>query len=69
MLFGPVSDGVAELLPSRLSLRKMQHGGHMQITETKGLEEELDDEFGEVPDFGESKEGVLVSEMNCVSLS
>jgi hypothetical protein len=25
-------------------LTKMQHGGHMQSTETKGLEEKLDDE-------------------------
>ena len=44
MLFGPVSHGVAALLPSRLSVTKMQHGGHMQNTETKGLEEKLDDE-------------------------
>jgi hypothetical protein len=42
MLFGPVSHDVAALLPSRLS--KVQHGGHMQSTETKGLEEKLDDE-------------------------
>jgi hypothetical protein len=25
-------------------LTKMQHGGHMQSTETKGVEEKLDDE-------------------------
>jgi len=41
MLFGPASHGVAALLPSRLSVGEMQRGGHMQSTETKGLEEKF----------------------------
>ena len=50
MLFGPASHGVA-VLPSRLSVDEMQRGGHMQSTETKGLEEKLDDETSGSAEF------------------
>jgi hypothetical protein len=36
-------------------LRKMQRGGHMQGTETKGLGENWMTKIREVPDFRESK--------------
>jgi hypothetical protein len=36
-------------------LTKMQHGGHMRGTETKGLEGKLDDETSGVPDFRDLK--------------
>jgi hypothetical protein len=59
MLFGPVSDGVTALLPSRLGLMGMQHGGHMQNTETKGLKEKLHDETSASAGFsGTKKEGL-----------
>ena len=39
---------------------KMQHGGHMQSTETKGLEENLDDETSVSAEFsGVKKEWPL----------
>jgi len=59
MLFGPVSHGVAALLPSPLSL-EVQLGGHMQSTETKGLEEKLGDETSASAEFpGVKKESRL----------
>jgi hypothetical protein len=39
MLFGPARRGVAALSLSRLSVDEVQHEGHMQSAETKGLEE------------------------------
>ena len=51
MLSGPGSHGVAALLPSRLSVDRVQDGGHMQCTETKDLEETLDDETSVSAEF------------------
>src|SRR5712671_7125059 len=46
-------------------LTKMQHGGHMQSTETKGLEEKLDDETSASAGFsGIKKMGLYYSETN-----
>src|SRR6267143_76936 len=44
MLFGPVGRGVCWIVAIGFRLTKMQHGSHIQSTETKGLEEKLDDE-------------------------
>ena len=43
MLFGPVGRGVCWIVAIGFRLRKMQHGSHIQSTETKGLEEKWDD--------------------------
>jgi hypothetical protein len=44
-----------------LRLMKMQHGGHMQSTEKKGLEWKLDDENSESAEFlGVKKESRLL---------
>jgi hypothetical protein len=51
MLFGPASHGIVALLPSRVSVKGMQHGGHMQSTEKEGLEERLDDETSGSAEF------------------
>src|SRR3981081_4714360 len=49
-------------------LTKMQHGGHMQGTETKGLDEKLDDKTsGNAGFWGinwELKRGIYYSEIN-----
>ena len=42
MLSGPVSHGVAASSHRGCRLMKLQPGGHMQRTETKGLEEKLE---------------------------
>jgi hypothetical protein len=58
MLFGPASHGIAALLPCchrGYRLTRMQHGGHMQSAETKGLEEKLDDENSGSADFSGAK--------------
>ena len=43
MLFGPVGRGVCWIVAIGFRLTKMQHGSHIQSTETKGLEEKWDD--------------------------
>jgi hypothetical protein len=44
-------------------LTKRQHGGHMQSTETKGLEEKLDDETSGSAEFsGIKKEGLTTAQ-------
>jgi hypothetical protein len=61
MLFGPVSRGVAALLPSRLSADQVQYGGQLQSAETKGLEGKLDDDNSGSAEFSEvTKESRLL---------
>jgi len=61
MLFGPVGRGVCWIVAIGFRLTKMQHGSHIQSTETKGLEEKLDDEnFGKCRISGIKKRDLLL---------
>src|SRR6266478_7792084 len=64
MLFGPAMS-LLRCCHCGFRLTKMQHGGHMQSTETKGLEEKLDDETSASAGFsGIKKMGLYNSETN-----
>jgi hypothetical protein len=65
MLFGPASMALLHCCHRGSRLTKMQHGGHMQCTETKGLEEKLDDETSESAGFSGIKKEGLTTTQNC----